>query len=107
MGRAERRRAERWERIENRKEKILLDRSDITEIKRKASHETSRYDTEALMACFALTEHRLYGFGTKRIMRSLQYINDLMNNILTGDAVMEDYIKELEKETGILIVDEG
>lgn len=106
MGRAERRWAERRNRIESRKGKLLIDPTELTEIKKKASHETSRYDTEALMTCFALAEHRLFGFGAKRIMRSLQYINDLMNDILTEKAVMEDYIKELEKETGILIVDE-
>lgn len=55
------------------------------------------------MKCFALAEHRLYGFGQKRIMRSLQYIDDLMGAIINDEVVMEDYMKELEDETGVII----
>lgn len=103
MGRAEKRRIERQSRIENRKGKIPLSHSEISEIERSARQETSKYNVEALMSCFALAEHRLYGFGQKRIMRSLQYIDNLMGAILNDEATMEDYLKELENEAGVVI----
>lgn len=103
MGRAERRKAERRNRIENRKGKILMSREEIGEMKQKVSSNVSAYNVESLMTCFALAEHRLYGFGQKRIMRSLQYIDDLMGAIINDEVVMEDYMKELEDETGVII----
>lgn len=103
MGRAERRRTERRNRIENRKGKIPLSHSEIGEIKRQTREKVSAYNVESLMTCFALAEHRLYGFGQKRIMRSLQYIDELMGYILNDKATMEDYLKELEEETGVII----
>ena len=99
MGRAERRRAERRERIEDRKSKILMTRKDIAEMKK----ETSNYNVEALMTCFALAGRRLHGYGHKRIMRELQYIDELMGEVIDGDVTIEDYKKELEDETGVVI----
>ena len=66
MGRAERRRAERRNRIENRKAKILMSREEIGEMKQKVSSNVSAYNVESLMTCFALAEHRLYGFEIGR-----------------------------------------
>lgn len=83
MGRAERRKAERRNRIENRKGKILMSREEIGEMKQKVSNNVSSYNVESLMIRFALAEHRLYGFWQKRIMRSLQYIDNLMGLFLT------------------------
>lgn len=103
MGRAERRKAERRNRIENRKGKILMSREEIGVMKQKVSNNVSSYNVESLMTCFALAEHRLYGFGQKRIMRSLQYIDNLMGAILNDEATMEDYMKELKDETGVVI----
>lgn len=103
MGRAERRMIERRNRIENRKGKIPLSYSEIQAIKKEASDSTSQYNVEALMTCFALAEHRLYGFGRKRIMRSLQYIDGLMGDIINDQATMYDYMEQLENETGVKI----
>ena len=72
MGRAERRQSERRKRIDDRKGKVLLSRDDISEMKRQERDETSKYNVEILMSCFALAEHRLYGFGQKRILRRLR-----------------------------------
>lgn len=103
MGRAERRRLERRNRIEDRKNKILLTRTDIKRMKEEISTEASQYNVENLMTCFALTEHRLYGFGQKRILRTLQYIEDLMGPIAEGTKTIEDYKEELEKECKVVI----
>lgn len=103
MGRAERRRAERRERIENRKGKILMTSKDIAEMKREISEYSSNYNVEALMTCFALTGRRLHGYGQKRILRDLQYIDELMGEVLNGNTTIEDYKKELEDEASVVI----
>lgn len=103
MGRAERRRTERRNRIQNRKGKYLLSKADINQIKQKKSDDVSAYNVEALMTCFALAERRLYGFGKKRIFRTLQYIDDLMGAVLTDEATIDDYKKELQQEARVVI----
>ena len=103
MGRAERRQLERRNRIEDRKNKILMTRADINRIKQEISTVASEYNVENLMTCFALAEHRLYGFGQKRILRTLQYIDELMGPIAEETASVEDYKKELEKECNVVI----
>ena len=103
MGRAEQRKLERRNRIENRKGKIMLSPHDITEMKRNIFDDIDNFKTEALMTCFALAEHRLYGYGPKRIMRSLQYIDDLMGDILNDKATIDDYKRELEEEAGVAV----
>lgn len=104
MGRAERRRAERNNRIENRKDKILVSREDLTDIKQKISHEVSGYSAEVLMTCFALALRKTYGFGQKRIFRALTCVDELMQGILDDTATMDEYIKTLEDETGVVVI---
>lgn len=103
MGRAERRLAEKLRNRENRRDNVTLSRSDISEMKEKISAEAAKYDTEFLMTCFALAEHRLYGFGQKRILKSLKYIDELMGDILNNKATIEEYKDLLEKEAGVAI----
>ena len=103
MGRSERRRIERQDRIEDRKNKVLLTRQEISQMKKDISHKVSSYSVESLMTCFALAEHRIYGFGAKRIERCLRYVDELMGAITDDTACMEDYMKALEEETGIVV----
>lgn len=103
MGRSERRKMERRNRIEERKGKILMSPQDIAEMKRDIYERTDDFKIEALMTCFALAEHRLYGFGSKRIMRSLQCIDELMGDILNDTKTIDDYKKELEENAGIIV----
>lgn len=103
LGRAERRREERRNRIESHKGSLSISREELSEMKRKASSDASKFNVEALMTCFALAEHRLYGFGQKRIFRSLQYIDELMGKILDDTANIEDYKRELEDEASVKI----
>lgn len=103
MGRAEKRKAERQERIENRKGKILITPEELNRIKQDITYRASGFSTEALMTCFALANRRLYKHGAGRIIKSLQYIDQLMDDILKDKVTIEDYKKELEDETGVVV----
>lgn len=103
MGRAERRRIERNNRIEERKGKVLVSREALSESKKRIVDQANKYSTEYLMTCFALTMHRMYGFGAKRILATLQYVDGLMGEILYDYKTMDDFIKELKDETGVEI----
>ncbi len=103
MGRAERRREIRHERIDGRKNKLLISHEELGKIKEKERQSTSIRDIESLMTCIALAEHRLYGFGETRILRSLRCVDELIGGIVDGSATMEDYVNELKNDTGILI----
>lgn len=103
MGRAEKRRAERQKRIQERKDKVLLSQHEITELKRSITQEASGYGIEALMTCYALALRRLYGFGEKRILQALTEIDRLSEDIINGVHTVEDYKKILEDETGVII----
>lgn len=103
MGRAEKRRLERRSRIENRKDKVLMSRQDIAEMKKDVFQKVDNFRIEALMTCFALANHRLYGHGPKRIMRSLNLIDELMCDIYDDKATIDDYKKELEDNAGVIV----
>ena len=103
MGRAERRKMERRNRISDRKNKILVSREDLIKIRKETMHGANEYTVEALMTCFALTYRHLDGYGYRRIAKRLQYIDELMNAINNDEATVEDYKKQLEDETGIVI----
>lgn len=103
MGRAERRKMERHRRIEDRKSKILMTPKDVNELKRKIVEDVADFKVETLMTCFALALHRVYGFGAKRILRLLQYIDDLMGAINDGTKTVDDYRKELEEEAKVVV----
>lgn len=102
MGRAERRRAERNNRIEERKGKILVSPAELNKIKHDIAHQASGYHTEYLMTCFALALHRNH-FDADQIADLIVEINGFMDALLNEEATMDDYIKELEDETGIIV----
>ena len=103
MGREERRRRERADRLDSRKDKVLIDKKELADMRSDIVDTVGKYDVEVMMTCFALAEHRLFGFGGTRIMRSLEYIDELMGNVLSGFKTIEDYKQELIDETGIAI----
>lgn len=103
MGRAERRRKERMDRIQERKEKVLVSRDDIQAMKKRATKKALEFNGEILMTCFALALHRSEGFGYKRIFRVLTYLDSLMDPVEKGEMSIEDYIQILEDETGIVV----
>lgn len=103
MGRAEQRRLERKNRIENRKGKIALSRQELAELQHDAAFARTKYDAEALMTCFGLVEHRIHGFGKKRIFRTFEAIDEMMQDILEGRKTLDDLKAELEEECGVVV----
>lgn len=103
MGRAERRRAARRERIDYNKNKVVMTKQEVGKLKNDIMDDVCKYNVEALMTCFALTEHRLYGYGRTRVLRTLQYIDDLMGAVNDGTATVEDYKRILKEEVGVEI----
>lgn len=99
MGRAERRKIERTERIENRKNKLLVTRKDLKDMRMSVSQD----NVKVLMACFALAEHRLYGYGRKRCVKTLNYVDKMMGDILDGTSSFDDYVNELRDDVGVVI----
>ena len=61
------------------------------------------FDIHMLMTCFALSERRLYRFGKKRIARSVNKVSELMDDIISGKATLEDYKKELERDAKVIL----
>lgn len=107
MGRAERRKLERKNRLEDRKTKILMRPEDIKAMKEKITADVTEnfgaYSTEAMLTCFALVNHRLYGHGWKRTMKTLQAVDELMGPIADGTKTVHDLRKELEDEVGFKV----
>ena len=102
MGRAEKRKAERKNRL-NEKKKLLFSRKEIKDIQKDSRNIASTFTVETLMTCFALAEHRLYGFGKTRVLRTLKYIDDLMEDVMSGEISIDEYKEQLEKEVGVKI----
>lgn len=103
MGRAERRKIERKQRIETRKGQILIDPYDVWERKRKAVDGALQFNAELLMTCIGIAEHRLYGFGQKRVLRTLSYIDDLMGMVNDGYLTVDELKEQLREETNVKI----
>lgn len=101
MGRAERRRAERQARIEERKGKILITPSDLAAIKREIMEDVKVAKTDVMFTCFALALNRVHNFGYKRIARVIGEVDEMMGEILEGTKTVDDFYKELEEKTGV------
>lgn len=103
MGRAEKRKIERFNRIEENKDKVVMTREEFAKLKRDIRNESSTFTTEALMTCMALKDRRLRGYGQKRIMDDLQYVDDLMGPIMRGEKTIEEYKEALREESKVVI----
>ena len=103
MGRAERRRAERANRIEERKGKILMSKQDLGKMQDSIRQDISNFNVEAILTCLALALHRKFKFGPKRIMRVLNYIDELMGGVVADIYTIDDYKQQLKEETGVVI----
>lgn len=102
MGRAEKRKMERNNRIENRKSMIHMSYEEYSEAIRKAKNEATRDAFKVFATCMALKDIQMHGYGKKRIIDNLNYMNDLMNALLDGDANFADYEKEVY-DKGVII----
>ena len=103
MGRAERRRAERAGRkIEERKSMIRMTQEEYYEAIRRAKNEATRDAFDVFATCVALKDIRMHGYGKKRIIDNLHYLDELMNDLLDGKANFSDYKKEVY-DKGVVI----
>lgn len=103
MGRAEKRKIERRNRIEENKDKVVMTKQELAKLKQDIRNETSAFTTEALMTCMALKDRRLRGYGQKRIMDDLQYVDELMGPIMSGEKTIDDYKRALREESNVVI----
>ena len=103
MGRAERRRAERANRIEERKGKILMSKQGLGKMQDSIRQDISNFNVEAILTCLALALNRKFKFGPKRIMRVLNYIDELMGGVVDDIYTIDDYKQQLKEETGVVI----
>ena len=103
MGRAERRRQERAERIEWNKTKVTMGRSDLIRLKEAIKEDVSANATEHLMVCFAAAMHNELGFGGKRILRVLNELDRLSGLIQKDANVIFEIRQQLKDETGVEI----
>lgn len=103
MGRAERRRKERRNRLAYNKESIRVTRDEIQKIEDTVQQDVTAYSTEALLTCFILANRRLYGHGAVRSMRTLEYIDDLMGAIIRDEATIEEYKDIVKDEMGVVV----
>lgn len=102
MGRAEKRLNERKDRLDSRKDKIIISRSELGRWKEHVSQETANYNVEALMTCFALSLSQLYQFDSDKMLDVMYRIDDLMGAVMNGEKTIEDYKRQLE-EAGVVI----
>ncbi|MDD3337856.1 MAG: hypothetical protein PHS82_03270 [Lachnospiraceae bacterium] len=103
MGRAEHRRAERKNRIENKKGKVYLRPGDIKKMKEDITSDVAKFDVEVLLTCFAQVLHDQYGFGHTRVMRALAAVDETFGKVLNDELLVSDMQKRLEDEVGVTI----
>lgn len=103
MGRKLKRKLERNKRIAEKKESVQMTYQELNDLKRKTAEDQNAYTVDNMCMLFALAEHRIHKFGYKRIFRTLNYIETLMDPIIKGEKTFEEYAKELEEETKIKV----
>ena len=103
MGRAERRRKERQERLEFNQNSVRMTRDDIRKVEENAQKGITAYSTEALLTCFILANRNLYGHDADQSMRTLEYIDELMGAVISDEATIEQYKREVEDDLGIVV----
>lgn len=102
MGRAERRRAEKAGRKEERKTMIHMTQEEYSEVIRRAKNEATRDAFDVFATCMAVKDIRKNGYGKKRLIDNLTYLDGLMNDLLDGKANFADYKKEVY-DKGVVI----
>lgn len=110
MGREEKRKMERAARLEAKKKKPITGKNTITltldeleEIKKQERIMTQNDMIMFFMSTLPLAEHRVHGFGKKRAIKTMKYVNVLMEGIIQGEKTIEDYRKECEEEVKIRV----
>ena len=102
MGRQQRRLKEQIERKESRKDKILITRNELGAWKSKVADDTSVYNVEVLMTCFALSLLHTGVCDVDKSMEVLGHIDFLMNRVINNECTLADYIEEME-DLGLIV----
>lgn len=103
MNRAERRKMEKEHRADISRNTVKVDRREIKAREEKLKDDLGTYYVETLMTCLAVAEHRMHGFGKKRILKTLQCIDDIMGEINSGNSTIDDLRQELLDEVGLSV----
>lgn len=106
MGRAERRRQERVNRIEDRKGRIALRPDEIRKMKRDTVDQIAKFDVDILFTCFAQVLRTEYGWGHKRILRALSAVDEMFGRVLNEGLSVKEMQERLADEVGIRIKSE-
>ena len=107
MNRAERRKRNQESKREEKRKmttRVTLSKEELDSIRTRASNNASKYTVDTLMICFALAEHRMHGFGKKRIQKTIDYIDELVGEIINDKSTLDDYVNQLKEETGIIML---
>ncbi len=103
MGRAERRRQERQQRILTKRGNLSISPYELRQIKRKAVDDIAAFDVEILHTCFAVVLHEEFGFGYQRIMRALSAVDRKFGLILHNELTADELAKNLEDTVGLKV----
>ena len=103
MGRAERRRQERQDRIFTKKGNISISPADLKKHERMIADKIARFDVELMQTCFALVLHDSYGADEDEIVDRLHDIDNLFGQILEGYITADDLVAELYEKTGLQV----
>ena len=90
---------------------IVLTQAELNRIKNEARKEAvnkiSKFDVEVLFTCFAQSLRDNYGWGHKRLFRTLNSVDEMFGRVLAGELSDEDMRQRLLDECGILIDCDG
>lgn len=102
MGRAERRKQERFDYKYEKEQLVSYNKYDIAAMKQRITEQATGFCTEALNACYALVLSR-YGMDDSQLADVVRYVNAIMEEMMQGNKTIQDVYDELEEETGIVI----
>lgn len=80
-----------------------MSKKDLSDLQDGIRQDISNFNVEAILTCLALALHRKFKFGPKRIMRVLNYIDELMGGIVDDIYTVDGYKQQLKEETGVVI----
>lgn len=77
--------------------------AEANAMREEEAQKAAENSVETLMTAFALYLHEELGFGQKRLMRALQYIDEWAGRINSDDESVAESIQRLEDEAGVVI----
>ena len=103
MGRAERRKLDRKQRIDSKKDKVYLSPKDIRDMKREITSMAVKYDVEVLLTCFAYVMHKELNLEQEQILNALASVDTVFGKVLSEEYSIDEMKKDLEDEVGVVV----